>query len=99
MDRRPPRTGQGAAAGASGGVGRSDGSPSRLPDAEFAAEDLWSCTFLETLERCAVGVARLGEVGAAEEAVTQSGKTPSELASQWREHLSTLRRNFESSRR
>jgi hypothetical protein len=62
-------------------------------------QDLWSCTFLETLEGYAVGQARFGEVGAGEEAAKQSGKTPRELAAQWREHLQTLRRNFGKSRR
>jgi hypothetical protein len=63
------------------------------------SSDYWSCGFLETLQGYATRLARQGEVGVGEEAIKQTGKSPSEVASQWRERMIAQRKRHEESRR
>lgn len=62
-------------------------------------DDYWSCGFLETLQEHAVRLARYGEVGVAEQAIKQTGKSPSELAEQRRERFKARQKDNEESRR
>lgn len=62
-------------------------------------DDYWSCGFLETVQSYAARLARQGEVGVGEEAIKQTGKSPSEVARQWREQMIARQKQYQESRR